>query len=91
MANYKIKCEAIEVRGESGTCPGSAKCQQGETYILTARTPEPHGMCGRAFAALHPMAFAMRWSEKMEWEKAHHIDVTCPDGFVTYRLSRIKD
>jgi hypothetical protein len=27
MANYKIKCEAIEVRSKSGICPGSAKCQ----------------------------------------------------------------
>lgn len=47
-------------------------------------------MCGRAFAAIHPMAFAMRWSEKMDWEKLDYIDVTCPDGFVTYRLSRVK-
>jgi uncharacterized repeat protein (TIGR04076 family) len=48
-------------------------------------------MCGRAFAAVHPVAFAMRWSEKMEWEKTEHVDVICPDGFVTYRLSRIKE
>ena len=41
MANYKIKCEAIDVRSESGICPGSAKCRKGETYVLTARTPEP--------------------------------------------------
>lgn len=36
------------------------------------------------------MAFAMRWSEKMQWEEADHVNVICPDGFVTYRLSRIK-
>jgi len=91
MANYKIKCEAIEVRSKSGICPGSAKCRKGETYILTARTPEPTGMCGRAFAAIHPMAFGMRWSEKMECEKTDYVNVTCPDGFVIYRLSRIKE
>ncbi len=89
MANYKIKCEAVDVHTESGICPGSARCRKGETYILTARSPEPEGMCGRAFAAVHPMAFAMRWSEKMEWEKSTHVDVTCPDGFVCYRLSRV--
>jgi len=49
-----------------------------------------HGMCGRAFAAIHPMAFAMRWSEKMDWEKLDYVDVSCPDGFVTYRLSRVR-
>ena len=91
MANYKIKCEAIDIRGESAICPGSAKCKKGETYILTARTPETVGMCGRAFASIHPMAFAMRWSEKMEWEKSDHVNVICPDGFVTYRLSRIRE
>jgi hypothetical protein len=78
MANYKIKCEAIEVRGKSGICPGSSKCRKGETYILTALTPEPTGMCGRAFAATHPMAFGMRWSDKMECERADYVNVTCP-------------
>jgi len=91
MANYKIKCEAIDVRSESEICPGSAKCRKGETYIVTSRTPEPGGMCGRAFASIHPMAFAMRWSEKMEWEKTDDVNVICPDGFVTYRLSRVKE
>ncbi|MGO9613592.1 MAG: hypothetical protein ACLPX5_11220 [Dissulfurispiraceae bacterium] len=90
MVGYDIKCEAIDVHSDSGICPGSAKCRKRETYILTARTPEG-GMCGRAFAAVHPMAFAMRWSEQMVWEKADHVDVTCPDSFVIYRLSRIKN
>jgi len=40
--------------------------------------------------SIHPMAFAMRWSDKMDWEKLDHVDVTCPDGFVIYRLSREK-
>jgi uncharacterized repeat protein (TIGR04076 family) len=90
MANYTIKCEAMKMSGESGICPGSAKCRTGEAYVLTARTLEPTGMCGRAFAAIHPMAFAMRWSEKMDWEKRDFVDVTCPDGFVTSGLSRMK-
>ena len=91
MTNYTIKCVAVDVRTESGICPGSAKCQKGETYMLTARTPEPAGIRGRAFATMHPMAFAMRWTEEMPWEKTDHVDVVCPDGFVTYRLSRIRE
>lgn len=91
MANYKIKCIASEVCSDTGFCIGSAKCKKGETYILSARTPEPIGMCGRAFAAIHPMAFAMRWTDSMMWGKNDYIDVMCPDGCVTYRLSRIKE
>ena len=90
MAHFTIKCDAVNINAESGICPGSAQCRTGESYILTARTPQGAGMCGRAFAAIHPMAFAMRWSEKMDWEKDEYVDVTCPDGFVTYRLSRMK-
>jgi len=82
MANYKIKCEVIDVRGKSGICPGSAKYRKGETYVLTARTAEPTGMCGRAFAVIYPMAFAMRWSEKMECERADYVN--------TVRFSRRK-
>jgi len=68
MANFAIKYEAVKISAEPGICPSSAKCRMGETYILTARAPEPTGICGRAFASIHPMAFAMRWSEKMDWE-----------------------
>jgi hypothetical protein len=67
MANYKIKCEAIDVRSELGTCPGSAKCRKGETYILTARTPEPRGMCGHLLPYIRwhlPCGGRRRWSGK---------------------------
>ena len=59
--------------------------------MLAARTPEPAGMCGRAFATMYPVAFAMRWTEAMLWEKTDYVDVVCPDGFVTYRLSRMRE
>jgi uncharacterized repeat protein (TIGR04076 family) len=92
MAGHRIKCEAIKVSTATGTCPGSAKCKAGEVYILGARTPEPSGMCGRAFHAVHPMAFAMRFTERLRWEKGDgYIDITCPDDFVVYRLSRIRE
>jgi uncharacterized repeat protein (TIGR04076 family) len=90
MANFTIKCEAVKISTETGICPGSAKCLTGATCIFTARTQESTGMCGRAFAAIHSMAFAMRWSEKMDWGKFDYVDVSCPDGFVTYRRSRVK-
>jgi hypothetical protein len=28
--------------------------------------------------------------DKMDWEKKDFVEVVCPDGFVTYRLSRIR-
>ena len=90
MANYRIKCEAIRIVNGKECCPGSAKCKVGETYIIGPRTPEPVGMCGRAFHSLHPMAFAMRFSEHMSCEKDKDVEITCPDGFVVYRLSRIR-
>ncbi|MGD9950761.1 MAG: hypothetical protein AB7U29_20155 [Desulfobulbus sp.] len=90
MAGYKIKCEAISVSTKSNFCPGSAKCKQGEVYTFGSRTPEPGGMCGRAFHAVHPIAFSMRFSERMPFENDEgYYDVICPDGFVTYRLSRV--
>ena len=90
MTDYKIRCEVVDVRTESGTCSGSARCRKGETYMITARTPDP-GMCGRSFASMHATAFAMRWTEKLPFEKADHIDIVCPDGTVTYRLTRIRE
>jgi uncharacterized repeat protein (TIGR04076 family) len=91
MDNHPIKCEAIEVRTDSGICPGLAKTQAGEVCTLGARTPEPRGICTQAFNAIHPMALAMRLTDKMDWEQGEnqHFDTTCPHGFVTFRISRI--
>jgi uncharacterized repeat protein (TIGR04076 family) len=90
MPGYEIRCEAIKVSTNTYICPGSAKCKQGEVFTMGARTPEPEGMCGRAFHAVHPIAFSMKFSDRLPFEKEEgHYDVVCPDGFVTYRLSRI--
>lgn len=92
MAGHKIRCEAIAVSTETHFCPGAARCRLGEVYMFGARTPETRGMCGRAFHAIHPIAFSMRFSDKLPFEKEEgYYDVICPDGFVTYRLSRCKD
>ncbi len=90
MAVYKIRCEVISIAGDKEKCIGAAKMKKGETFIFEARTPE--GMCVRAFNAIFPSAFAMRYSEKMPWEKAEgYVDVTCPDGDIVVRLTRVKD
>ena len=91
MINHTIKCEVVEVRTESGICPGMAKTRQGETYTFGARTPGVPGICVNGFNALQPMSLAMRLTDKMNWEKKDHFDVTCPHGFVTYRISRLRE
>ena len=88
MVFNDIKVTVIEVRTESGICPGMAKIQQGETWVLGARTPDGKGLCGNAFGAIYPMALAMRLTEKMEWEKKDTFEITCPHGKVTYQITR---
>jgi len=92
LANFNIKCEAIRVLSDTGICSGSAKCRTGETYVLGLRTPEPNGMCARAFHSVHPTAFAMRCTDQISLEQADEsVEVTCPGGSVVYRLSRIRE
>ena len=90
MIYNKIKCEAITVNTESRICPGVAKTEQGEVFIIGARTPDSKGICSQAFSAISPMRLTMSLTDKMDWEKKEHFDITCPHGVVTYRLSRIK-
>lgn len=90
MAVHKISCEVMSIAGDKEKCIGAAKMKKGEKFIFEARTPE--GMCVRAFNAIFPSAFAMRYSDKMPWEKGEcYADVTCPDGDIVVRLTRVKD
>ena len=90
MVVYKIRCEVMSIAGDKEKCIGAAKMQKGEKFIFEARTPD--GMCVRAFNAVFPSAFAMRYSDKMPWEKGEgYADVTCPDGDIVVRLTRVKD
>lgn len=85
MSNYKIKCEAVKVVADRFKCS-----RVGQTFILGPRTPE--GMCARAFAAVYPVAVAMRFSDSIPWEReGEFVDVACPDADVIYRLSRIRE
>jgi hypothetical protein len=90
MKLNQIKCEAVKVNTETGICPGMAKTKQGEVYTIGARTPATPGICCQSFSAIAPMKLTMMYTDKMEWEKSHYFDITCPHGYVTYRLSRVK-
>jgi len=89
MANYAIKIEAVKI---NSICPRVKKEQ--ETYVLNCNSGAevPNGMCARAFHTIYPVAMAMRFSDEISWEKGRgYFDVVCPDGNITYRLSRIKN
>ena len=92
MVDYKIKCEVAKIKGGKKCCPGSAQMKIGEVFILGVRTPEPNGICARAYASIYPTSTALRFSDEIPWEKGRgYFDISCPDGLVTYRLSRVKD
>jgi uncharacterized repeat protein (TIGR04076 family) len=85
MANYEVKCEVLEVNSALTSCQ-----KAGDVFVLGPRTPE--GMCARAFAAVYPAALAMRFTEDFAWQKGKDcLEITCPDGFVVYRLTRVKE
>ncbi len=91
MIDNKIKCEVFSIKDNKDCCPGAPKIKKGESFIIGHRTPEPKGMCCRAFHAVFPVVFAMRFSDNLGWEKKDgSIEITCPDSFVVYRLTRIK-
>jgi len=91
MVYNRIRCEAIEVGTESGVCPGIARTERGEVFVLGGRTPDGRGICMQALSAISPMKLALSLTEKMNWEETGYVDVICPHGAVTYRLSRVEE
>lgn len=91
MRYNNIRCEAVDVKTESGVCTGLARTERGEVFILGARTPDSKGICCQALSAISPMKLALSLTEKMDWETKGYFDVICPHGVVTYRLSRIEE
>jgi uncharacterized repeat protein (TIGR04076 family) len=76
---YDIKCEVIE----NEFCPYVEK-----EYVIGRLTP--NGMCAASFSAIWPFANAMPRSEKTAFENPNgEVTITCPDGWVQFRLSRI--
>jgi hypothetical protein len=91
MTYNKIRCEAVTVNTVSHVCSGVAKTEQGEVFVIGARTPDSKGICCQALTSISSMKLAMSLTDKMDWEKNEYFDVTCPHGVVTYRLSRMME
>ena len=83
-----IKCEAVEVKTESGVCSGKAQTKIGENHTFGVRTPSD-GICSNAFCALSNSAFVMMTTKNLRDEKDGYIERVCPHGVVTFRLSRV--
>lgn len=78
---YRIKCDVAE----NEFCPHIKG-----TYVLDRLTP--NNMCSAAFTAIWPFANAMRHSETTGFEDLNGcVVISCPDGWVRFRLSRISD
>lgn len=89
MLDYRIRCEVVNIKDGQTFCSGLARVKPGESFVIGVKTPE--GICAKAFAAIYPIVMSMRFTEENRMEHGHgFIEVTCPDGEVTYRLSRIK-
>jgi len=88
MKNFKVKIEVVKT---NEICPKGLK--EGDFFVMenVSGAEVPHGMCARAFHAVYPVTMAMRFSDEISWEQGKgYFDVTCPDGYMVYRLSRIK-
>lgn len=88
MNPHQIQVEALSVRTETKICPGLAKTEQGEVYVLDARTPADNGLCCQALTAMNSMRLVLSVTEDGDLEDPGYFDVTCPHGAVTFRLSR---
>ncbi len=87
MQDKAIRIEVIGINGGRNCCKGRAKTCLGRTFRLHVHTPE--GLCARSFNVIYPHAFAMRYAEKIGLETGGpFIDLACPDGDVTFRISR---
>jgi len=85
---HSIQVEAAIVGTESRVCPGMAKTEQGEIYVLDGRTPSARGICCQAFDAMNSFRTAMMVTDQLASEKDGNLDITCPHGVVTFRLTR---
>jgi hypothetical protein len=88
LSPHQIKCEALDVRTDSKICPGLAKTEQGEVYVLDARTPGLKGMCCQALTAMNSLRLVLSVTKAEDLKSSDYYDVVCPHGFVTFRLSR---
>jgi hypothetical protein len=90
MKYNNVECKVVEVKTDTGICPGIAKTETGEEYIIGGRTPEKKGICSQAFGAMNSMKLVLSLTNQLDSEEKDYYDIVCPHGFVTYRLSRVK-
>ena len=87
MVNHQIKIEVVKT---CNMCP--RKLSVG-SFVVLQNIPGaevPQGICARAFHSIYPSAMGMRFSDQTYWEQGQgYLDITCPDGHVVYRLSRV--
>lgn len=83
MSDHQIEVEVIAVNVEKTQCQ-----RVGDRFTIGKRTPA--GMCCKVFHALYPYTVALRFTEACRWEHGESaISMTCPDGHVVYRLTRV--
>ena len=88
MQNFPLRIEVVAINGGKTACKGGAKTPLGQSWQVHVHTPA--GMCGRAFAMLFPYLFSMRLSDEIFLERGRgYAEFTCPDGDVTFRVSRV--
>lgn len=89
MPDVPVLIEVVSIGGGE-RCKGRAKTRLGDKYEMHICTPK--GMCARSFAMLYPYMLAMRFASKTGFErKGPYVDLVCPDGDVTFRLTRKED
>jgi len=87
MQDVPVRIEAVSVNGNRTVCKGRAKTAVGQSWDMHVHTPA--GMCGRAFATLYPYLLSMRFADELPLERGRgYAEFVCPDGDVTFRVSR---
>ena len=88
MEDFPVHIEAVAIHGGKTVCKGRAKTSLGQSWQMHIHTPA--GMCGRAFAMLYPYLLSMRFSGEIFLERGRgYAEFVCPDGDVTFRVSRM--
>ena len=86
--DFPVCIEAVAINGGKTVCKGRAKTTLGQSWEMHVHTPA--GMCGRAFAMLYPYLLSMRFADEIFLERSRgYAEFVCPDGDVTFRVSRV--
>lgn len=88
MQDFPVCIEVVAICEGKTACKGRAKTPLGQAWEMHVHTPA--GMCGRAFAMLYPYLLSMRFADEIFLERGcGYAEFVCPDGDVTFRVSRV--